>query len=134
MAAEPRRLRAGARARPEVTARILLKGKEGTVGLMPPLGTTLTDEQIASVLTYIRREWGQDGAPVEPALGQTGPRPRRPGRTKPWTNDELLRADAAGQRSGRASVVAQMPPGQASVSTASAQPWYRELTGRTGSS
>jgi MFS family permease len=25
--------------------------------------------------------------------------------------------------------VAQMPPGQASVSTASAQPWYRELTG-----
>jgi mono/diheme cytochrome c family protein len=25
---------------------------------MPPVGGTLDDEQIASVLTYVRREWG----------------------------------------------------------------------------
>ncbi len=72
----------------EVTSRILLNGKEGSVGLMPPLGTTLTDEQVASVLTYVRREWGQTGAPIEPATvakvrGAVGVRPR------PWTNDEL---------------------------------------------
>jgi mono/diheme cytochrome c family protein len=72
----------------EVTARILLNGKEGSVGLMPPLGMTLTDEQVASVLTYVRREWGQTGAPVDPATvtkvrGAVGQRPR------PWTNDEL---------------------------------------------
>ena len=35
------------------------------MGLMPPLGGALNDEQIASVLTYIRREWGNTGAPVE---------------------------------------------------------------------
>ena len=73
----------------EVTARVLLNGKEGTVGLMPPLGTTLTDDQVASVLTYVRREWGQTGSPVEPATvakvrAVVGNRPR------PWTNDELF--------------------------------------------
>ena len=45
---------------PDATAiiRILLGGKEGPIGLMPPLGATLTDDQIASALTYIRRAWG----------------------------------------------------------------------------
>ena len=44
--------------------RILLAGKEGPIGLMPPLGGALNDEQIASVLTYVRREWGNTGTPV----------------------------------------------------------------------
>jgi mono/diheme cytochrome c family protein len=52
--------------------RIVLHGLHGpvTVGRktvdmeMPALGT-FTDEQIASVLTYIRREWGHEGSPVE---------------------------------------------------------------------
>ena len=48
-------------ANPDVPVRILLHGKEGTVGMMPPVGQTFTDEQIAAVLTYIRREWGQTG-------------------------------------------------------------------------
>ena len=43
---------------PVVPIRILLQGKEGSVGLMPPLGATLTDEQIAGALTYVRRQWG----------------------------------------------------------------------------
>ena len=38
-----------------------LNGKEGPIGLMPPIGVVLSDEQIAAVLTYIRREWGQRG-------------------------------------------------------------------------
>ena len=33
-------------------------GKEGPIGLMPPLGGALNDDQIAAVLTYVRREWG----------------------------------------------------------------------------
>ena len=41
--------------------RILVGGKEGPIGLMPPLGPALSDEQIASVLTYIRRAWGTHG-------------------------------------------------------------------------
>ncbi len=68
--------------------RILLGGKEGPIGLMPPLGGALNDEQIASVLTYIRREWGHTAPPVGPedvlevrGLTKT--------RTKPWTDAEL---------------------------------------------
>ncbi len=79
-----------------VTARILLNGKEGTVGLMPPLGATLTDEQIAGVLTYVRREWGQTGSPVDvPTVAAA--RAATAGRTRPWTNDELARVAAGGQ-------------------------------------
>ena len=73
----------------EVTSRILLNGKEGPVGLMPPIGSTLTDDQIAAVLTYVRREWGQAGDPVEPATVRTV-RAQTANRNKPWTNDELL--------------------------------------------
>jgi mono/diheme cytochrome c family protein len=85
----------------DVTARILLNGKEGTIGLMPALGSTLSDDQIAAVLTYIRREWGQDGSPVEPAT-VTRTRAATATRTRPWTNDELLKLSApAGATEGR---------------------------------
>ncbi len=81
-------------AQPDVTARILLNGKEGSIGLMPPVGQTLSDEQIADVLTYVRRAWGQTGSPVAPGT-VTAVRALTAGRAKPWTNDEL-RALAAG--------------------------------------
>jgi mono/diheme cytochrome c family protein len=75
--------------------RILLSGKEGTIGLMPPLGAALNDEQIASVLTYVRREWGHTASPVAPddvreirGLTKT--------RIRPWTDPELQ-----GGRGGR---------------------------------
>ncbi|MEO8482729.1 MAG: c-type cytochrome [Acidobacteriota bacterium] len=84
----------------EVTARILLQGKEGTVSLMPALGATLTDEQIASVLTYVRREWGQGGSPVDPAAVRTA-RDASTARTRPWTNDELLKLVPATPPEGR---------------------------------
>jgi mono/diheme cytochrome c family protein len=73
----------------DVTSRILLNGKEGPVGLMPPIGSTLNDDQIASVLTFIRREWGQAGDPVDPATVRTT-RAQTASRTRPWTHDELL--------------------------------------------
>jgi mono/diheme cytochrome c family protein/glucose/arabinose dehydrogenase len=76
-------------ASPDVPIRILLNGKEGTIGLMPPLGQTMSDDEIASVLTYIRREWGQTGAPVDPATVKDV-RARNAERKRPWTNDELL--------------------------------------------
>ena len=71
-----------------IPARILLNGKEGTFGLMPPIGATLNDDQIASVLTYVRREWGQGAAPVD-AGTVTAVRALSLGRTRPWTDDEL---------------------------------------------
>jgi mono/diheme cytochrome c family protein/glucose/arabinose dehydrogenase len=71
-----------------IPARILLNGKEGTVGLMPPVGNVLNDAQIAAVLTYIRREWGNAATPVDPAVVKTI-RALTAGRTKPWTDAEL---------------------------------------------
>jgi mono/diheme cytochrome c family protein len=69
--------------------RILLNGTEGSIGLMPSIGSVLTDEQIAGVLTYVRREWGQTGSPVDAATVKAV-RAATAGRTRPWTNDELL--------------------------------------------
>jgi mono/diheme cytochrome c family protein len=82
----------------EVPIRILLNGKEGPIGLMPPVGGVLTDDQIAGVLTYIRREWGQPGSAVDPATVRTVRR-LTSDRTRPWTNDEL--AAFAGGRGGQ---------------------------------
>ena len=76
-------------ASPDVPARILLNGKEGPIGLMPPVGSVLNDDQIAAVLTYIRREWGQAGTAVDPVVVKNT-RALVAGRTKPWTNAELL--------------------------------------------
>jgi mono/diheme cytochrome c family protein len=76
-------------ASPDIPARVLISGKEGPVGLMPPVGSTLSDEQIAAVLTYIRREWGQDGSPVDAATVKQV-RAASADRTRPWTHDELM--------------------------------------------
>jgi mono/diheme cytochrome c family protein len=75
-------------ARPDVPIRILLHGKEGPIGLMPPIGFALDDDQIAAVLTYIRREWTQTGTPVDPGTVRAV-RAETAGRTRPWTNAEL---------------------------------------------
>jgi mono/diheme cytochrome c family protein len=81
-------------ASPDIPARILMNGKEGPIGLMPPVGFTLSDEQIAGVLTYIRREWGQDGTAVDVATVKQV-REMTKDRTRPWKHDELM-ALAAG--------------------------------------
>jgi mono/diheme cytochrome c family protein len=60
---------------PQATVRIVMYGLSGAInvsgknyiGEMPGLGA-LTDDQIASVLTYLRREWGHTAAPVDPEL------------------------------------------------------------------
>ncbi len=71
-----------------IPVRIMLHGKRGPANVMPALGPLLSDEQIAAVLTYVRREWGQtatavDAATVKEIRGQTA------GRTGPWTAEEL---------------------------------------------
>ncbi len=76
-------------AAPGVSARILLNGKEGATGLMPPLGQALTDEQLASVLTYIRRQWGNTASPVD-AASVSVVRAETTGRARPWTHDEIV--------------------------------------------
>ncbi len=73
-----------------IAARIVVGGKEGQTGLMPPLGASLTDDQIAAALTYIRREWGHTAPAVDPATVKEV-RSLSTGRTRPWTNEELAR-------------------------------------------
>jgi mono/diheme cytochrome c family protein len=76
-------------ARADIPARILLSGKEGPIGLMPPIGSTIDDEQIAAVLTYVRREWGQSGDPVS-AAAIAEVRRATADRNRPWKHDELM--------------------------------------------
>lgn len=86
-------------AAPEIPIRILLNGKEGDVGLMPPLGGGLTDEQIAGALTYVRRQWGNGASAVDPETVKQV-RGQVASRTRPWTNQELIDLGTGG-RGGR---------------------------------
>jgi len=72
----------------DVPVRIVLNGKEGSTGLMPSLGTVLSDDQIAAALTYIRREWGHTATAVDAAVVKQV-RTQTAGRTRPWTVEEL---------------------------------------------
>lgn len=67
--------------------RIVLHGKEGEM-LMPPIGGSMTDEQIAAALTYVRRSWGNTALPITPAAVQEV-RGATAGRKKAWTEAEL---------------------------------------------
>jgi mono/diheme cytochrome c family protein/glucose/arabinose dehydrogenase len=71
-----------------VPIRVLLHGKEGPIGLMPAHGETLNDAEIAAVLTYVRRAWGQTATPIDPAAVQQV-RSATAGRTRAWTPEEL---------------------------------------------
>lgn len=85
---------------PERLARVLFHGLIGPITvngkryaapeiqpIMPPLAN-LDNSDIASVLTYIRREWSNDAEPIEPGtISQL--RIQAQGRTIPWTEAEL---------------------------------------------
>ncbi len=76
--------------------RIMTSGKEGAIGLMPPAGSQMNDEQLASILTYIRGSFGNSAAAVQPAeVKET--RLMYSYRKTPWTESELN----AGGRGGR---------------------------------
>jgi mono/diheme cytochrome c family protein len=86
---------------PDATAtiRIMVGGKEGPIGLMPPLGPSMSDEQIAAALTYIRRAWGHTASPVDP-LNVMEVRALSKGRSKPWTDPELQATGRGGRGGG----------------------------------
>lgn len=75
--------------------RVLLHGMAGPLesegqkfdGSMPPT-TYRRDSEIAAILTYIRRAWGNGGDPVAP-LEVSAVRVKHEGRTRPWTAEEL---------------------------------------------
>lgn len=80
---------------PERLIRIVLNGLYGPIQVngqtwnlsMPTFGA-YTDEEVASVLSYVRRAWGNAAEPVDPALA-TAVRRENEGRTLPWRAEEL---------------------------------------------
>lgn len=86
---------------PTSAIRILLSGKEGQIGLMPPVGPAMNDEQIASALTFVRRNWG-NAAPVVDPMNVMEIRGLTRDRNRPWTDAELApQARAGGAGGGR---------------------------------
>jgi mono/diheme cytochrome c family protein len=69
-----------------IMARIVIHGKEGKT-LMPPLGS-LSDADIAAVLTFVRRSFGHTASAVDVALVREV-RGSALGRERPWTEAEL---------------------------------------------
>lgn len=57
--------------------------------IMPGLGI-FEDEQLASILTYVRREWGNTAEPVKPETVKAV-RDKYPNREELWTEPELLK-------------------------------------------
>jgi len=82
---------------PERLIRIVLQGVRGPIKVkdqtyemdMPALGV-LDDEQIASALTYVRREWGHAFSAVTPDLVKKV-RQQTEKREEAWTEPELLK-------------------------------------------
>jgi mono/diheme cytochrome c family protein len=74
--------------RPDMVLRVLLNGKDGSIGEMPPLGQSLNDKQLAQVLTYIRGSFGNTASPIGTELAKEF-RLSYAYRKKPWTDKEL---------------------------------------------
>jgi mono/diheme cytochrome c family protein len=82
----------------DIPVRIVLNGVTGPItaadvtwnvpGSIMPAQNNLTDEEIAGVLTYVRREWDHAATPVEPQFVATV-REKYKARNAPWTVEEL---------------------------------------------
>ncbi|MBI5693137.1 MAG: c-type cytochrome [Verrucomicrobia bacterium] len=87
----------------EALVRIVLHGKENPGrGLVMPPWRQLEDEQLAAILTYVRREFGNQAATVEPAK-VAAIRSATQARQKAWSDPELdaLARPAASSTAGR---------------------------------
>ena len=84
----------------ERLGRIAINGVRGplkvdgrTFGLDMPAMGALGDDNLAAILTYIRREWGHTASPVEPAT-LSKIRAEIADRQDAWTEPELLKLPA----------------------------------------
>ena len=107
--------------------KIVLKGLQGPVvvkgtpfnNAMPPWAQ-LTDEQIASVLTHVRSEWGNSAPPISPDFVKTV-RDRTADRSEPWTMKALqaIPAETApGAKAPSAPVPADAPAPESAAAPA----------------
>ena len=85
---------------PKRLTQILLHGIQGAIHVKGesynnnmPAWNTLTDKQIASILTYIRSEWGNSAPPIAEA-DLVAARQETASRNEPWSEAELLKIPA----------------------------------------
>jgi mono/diheme cytochrome c family protein len=71
-----------------LTGPISVKGQDFNGGTMLAWRETFSDEQIASVLTYIRSQWGNKAGPIDPQVVKAA---RAEARTTYETPEELLK-------------------------------------------
>ena len=91
---------------PKRLQQILLHGIQGTIHVkgntynnaMPAWNATLSDKQIAQVLTYVRGELGGNNAPMITAVQMDGARKLTADRTDPWSEVELKAIPAGTHR------------------------------------
>ena len=78
----------------EASIQIMLHGLTGELdgrnyeGLMAPFGAGNDDEWVASILTFVRREWGNSGSVVLPSH-VAATREKFRNRIRPWRQEEL---------------------------------------------
>ena len=75
---------------------IMLHGHQGPMSVMGgsynnamPQWKQLSDDQIASILTYIRSDWGNNAPAIEPSF-VAGIRSEHKEQTDPWTQSQLM--------------------------------------------
>ena len=89
---------------PERLSAILIKGLGGPIevlgttynGAMPAWENTLSEVQIAEVLTFIRQEWGNSaGRITAEEVSKVSAKIQEQGQSQPWTEPELSEAFSA---------------------------------------
>ncbi|MBI4624112.1 MAG: HEAT repeat domain-containing protein [Verrucomicrobia bacterium] len=77
----------------ELTAKIVLQGKQSKAALMPPWGGVLDDAAISAIVTYVRHHWGNNASAVSPEMVRKA-RSETQTMSGFWT-EELLAQEAA---------------------------------------
>jgi mono/diheme cytochrome c family protein len=71
-----------------LTGPVQVKGQEYNLTSMPAMGASLTDEQLAAVLSYIRQSWGNKASEITPEQVKAV-RAEVGSRSQAWTIQEL---------------------------------------------
>jgi mono/diheme cytochrome c family protein len=96
-----------------------VKGAQYGTAVMQPWDTTLNDQKISDVLTFIRQEWGNTGGPVSPE-GIAALRKELAPRKQSWTEPDILAVPADANLPGSEGGAAK--PGEPPAGTAQPAP------------
>jgi mono/diheme cytochrome c family protein len=103
---------------PGITGAITVKGQTYN-GVMPAQGALLSDKQLAQVLTYVRRSFGNNASIITEEMVKHA-REKYGSRTQPWSEAELLAIPQDAMLPGaEIDPLTGLPPGTAPASSGS---------------